>query len=193
MSDTEYDPKRALRRARLRRADPVETPFTYELRDAEPKDIPSVLEIYNHYVTHTVVTFDDEPMSLAQMRSRLEHTRKLGYPWLVAVSPSGQILGYASVFPWQQRAAFRRTVESSIYLGPAAVGKGLGTALLSELLDRARAAGIREVIAVIADQGAEASMVLHERLGFVPAGRMGRVGYKFDRWLGIVMLQKSLR
>ena len=112
---------------------------------------------------------------------------------LVAESPTGQLLGYALVAPWKSKRAYRYTVEDSIYLGPAASGKGLGRALLGALIDASRAAGLKEMLAVIADQGAEASIALHERFGFTEIGRMGRVGFKFDRWLGTVLLQKSLK
>src|SRR5690606_7858723 len=104
----------------------------------------------------------------------------------IAESPSGEVLGYAYVSAYRDRSAYRFTVEDAIYLGPAATGKGIGKALLAELVARAKAAGIREIVAVIADKGAEGSIALHERLGFKEIGRMGRVGYKFDRWLGTV-------
>ena len=94
---------------------------------------------------------------------------------------------------WKQKAAYRRTVEDSIYLGPAATGKGLGKVLLGELLTRSKQAGIKEVLAVIADQGADASIRLHEGFGFKEVGRLGRVGFKFGHWLGTVLLQKSLK
>ncbi len=93
--------------------------------------------------------------------------------------------------PGQVRVPF--TAEDSIYLGPGATGKGIGTALLGELIARAKAAGLKELVAVIADQGAEASIAIHERYGFTLVGRMGRVGYKFGHWVGTVMLQKSLK
>ena len=189
----EYSPKLALRAARRRRPDPPETPFHAAIRDATEPDVPYMLEIYNHYVANTIVTFDEEPMALTTMRDKLAHTRKLGYPWLVAENPTGQILGFAYVFPWKQKSAYRFTVENSIYLGPAATGKGLGALLLGELLDRSKQAGLKEVIAVIADPGAEASIKLHERFGFKEIGRMGKVGFKFGRWLGTVMMQKSIK
>ena len=189
----EYDPKKALRAARMRRPDPEDGPFTFEVRDAVPADIPHVRAIYNHYVRNSTVTFDEGELSLAQMRAKLAKARKLGHPFLVAVRPSGEIIGYATVSPWREKAAYRFTVENSIYLGPAATGKGVGTVLLRALIDASKAAGIKEIIAVIADRGAEASIALHEKFGFKEIGRMGRVGYKFDRWLGTVLLQKSLK
>jgi phosphinothricin acetyltransferase len=127
------------------------------------------------------------------MRKKFKIVAELGYPWLVAVSPGGNVLGYAYVTPWKPKAAYRFTVENSIYLGPASTGKGLGAALMAELLVRAKAAGIKEVVAVIADKGAEASLALHERFGFKEIGHMGRVGFKFGRWLGTVLMQKSLK
>jgi len=103
------------------------------------------------------------------------------------------IFGYAYVTPWKAKAAYRYTVEDSIYLSPAATGKGIGRALMARMLDDAKAAGIKEVIAVIADKGADASIAMHEKFGFTKIGEMGKVGYKFGRWLGTVLMQKSLK
>lgn len=170
-----------------------QTPFSFTLRAATAEDLPSILALYRHYVRNSVVTFDEKPPSLRSFRAQFEHTQKLGYPFVVAQSPGGDILGYARVQLFRDKAAFRHTVESTIYLGPASTGRGLGRALLTELVDRCTRAGIREMIAVIADSGAEASLALHNTLGFVETGRMGKVGYKFGRWIGIVTMQKSLR
>ena len=170
-----------------------EPEFSFGIRDAELEDLPDIREIYNYYVANSVVTFDEVPMTLRAWKSKFAYLEKLKMPFLVAVSPSGQILGYALVSPWKQKRAYRYTVENSIYLRAAAANKGLGRTLLVELIDRSKAAGLKEIIAVIADGGAEASLKLHEDLGFKEIGRMGRVGFKFDRWLGTVMLQKSLK
>jgi len=190
--EEEYNPRRRLP-AHLKPPPPVEPEFAFEIRDATSRDIPYMLEIYNHYVANSTVTFDEDPLTLKEMRAKFAAVHKLGYPWLVAVSPSRQILGYAYVLPWKPKAAYRFTVENSIYLGAAATGKGLGTALMGELLPRAKAAGVKEVIAVIADRGAEASIAMHERFGFSRIGHMGKVGFKFGRWLGTVLMQKSLK
>ena len=155
--------------------------------------MPAVREIYNYYVANSTVTFDEDAMTLREWKAKFGYLHKLGMPFIVAEAPSGQLLGYALVSPWKQKRAYRYTVENSIYLGPAAAGKGLGRALLGELIARSKAAGLKEIIAVIADQGAEASIALHEKFGFEEIGRMGRVGFKFDRWLGTVLLQKSLK
>lgn len=192
MLEEEYQPRRKLPDHLKKQPEP-ERPFEYTIRDATAADLPEIRAIYNHYVMNTVVTFDEEPMSLRDLRHKFTAARKLGMPYLVAVSPSGQILGYTYVFPWKDRAAYRFTVEISIYLGPASTGKGLGRALLGEIIKRSKAAGHKEMIAVIADKGAEASIALHTSFGFVEGGRMGKVGYKFGRYIGTVIMQKSLK
>jgi L-amino acid N-acyltransferase YncA len=190
--EEEYEQRRQLP-LHLRPAPPAEPGFEYEIRPATADDLPSVREIYNHYVLNSSVTFDEKPMTLVALRKKFAVAEKLAMPYLVAENPRGNLLGVAWVFPWQGNTASRKVVEVSIYLGPAATGKGLGKVLLERLLDEAKASGIREVIAVIADKGAEASIQMHKKFGFKEIGRMGKVGYKFDRWLGTVMLQKKLR
>ncbi|NQX12803.1 N-acetyltransferase family protein [Microbacteriaceae bacterium VKM Ac-2855] len=192
MLEEEYQIRRQLP-PHLRPKPPQETPFSYEIRDVRDEDLPHIREIYNHYVRNTVVTFDEDDMTLKEWKVKYARNVKAGLPFIVAVSPSGQILGYAMVSPWSSKRAFRFTVENSIYLGAASTGKGLGKVLMTELLARAKAVGVRQVMAVIADKGAEASLAMHANFGFVEVGRMGRVGFKFGRWLGTVLMQKSLR
>ncbi|MEO6532134.1 MAG: N-acetyltransferase family protein [Pseudolysinimonas sp.] len=192
MLEEEYNPRRQLP-PRLRPAPPPEPAFSFELRQAADRDVPHMLEIYNHYVANSTVTFDEDALTLKEMRHKFRDVERLGFPWLVAVSPSGMILGYAYVTPWKAKAAYRYTVEDSIYLSPAATGKGVGKALMARMLDDAAAAGIKEVIAVIADRGADASITMHENFGFTKIGEMGKVGFKFGRWLGTVLMQKSLK
>ena len=192
MLEEEYEPKRTLP-PHLRKPVPPPPAFEFSIRDATPRDLPDVREIYNYYVTNSTVTFDEHQMSLREWRNKFAIGAKQRMPFLVAVSPSGNVLGYALVTPWKTKAAYRYTVENSIYLGPASTGKGLGRGLLTELISQSKAAGLKEMLAIIADQNADASIHLHEKLGFKEIGRMGRVGFKFDRWLGTVMLQKSLK
>jgi len=192
MLEEEYQPRRVLP-PHLKKA-PEPTPvFEYTIRDAVEQDLPHIREIYNHYVLNSTVTFDEKPMTIAALRRKFASVQKLGFPYIVAVSPSGQILGYAYVYPWKEKAAYRFTVENSIYLGPASTGKGLGKVLLGELITRSKAAGIKEIIAVIADKGAEGSIRIHKDYGFKDIGHMGKVGFKFGRWLGTYMMQKSLK
>ncbi|AAT89618.1 phosphinothricin acetyltransferase [Leifsonia xyli subsp. xyli] len=192
MLEEEYETRRALPR-HLRKRELPEASFEYAIREARAEDLPHVREIYNHYVANSTVTFDEDAMTLPEWKSKFGYLHKLGMPFIVAESPSGQVLGYALVSPWKQKRAYRYTVENSIYLGAASTGKGLGPALLQELIDRSKAAGLKEMIAVIADKGAEASITMHENFGFTEIGRMGRVGYKFERWLGTVLMQRSLK
>jgi L-amino acid N-acyltransferase YncA len=193
MLEEEYDRDRRRLPRHLRRRPEPERPFSYSIRPVEDRDVPDIREIYNHYVTNSVVTFDEKKWTVAQWRDKLAHLRKLDLPFLVAESPSGQVLGYAYVSPWSGKSSYRYTVENSIYLGQAAAGKGLGRALLEALIAACEEKGIREIVAVISDKGAESSVALHEKLGFTEVGRMGRVGFKFGRWLGTIYLQKSLK
>jgi phosphinothricin acetyltransferase len=193
MLEEEYERSRRRLPQHLQKQPEPERPFSYSIRPVEERDIPDIREIYNHYVTNSVVTFDESPWTIAQWRAKLAHLHKLGMPFLVAEAPTGQILGYALVQPMSTKSAYRFSVENTIYLGQAAAGKGLGRALLEALIAACEEAGIREMVAVISDKGAEASIALHEKLGFVEVGRMGRVGFKFGRWLGTIYLQKHLK
>ena len=192
MLEEEYQATHRPREAQ-RYLPPLQVPFEYSIRDARLEDMPDVREIYNHYVANSTVTFDEVPQSLRETRSKFQHLKKLGMPYLVAESPSQQILGYAYVYPWKEKAAYRFTVENSIYLRAASTGKGLGRVLMGELITASKAAGLKEIIAVIADKGAEASIKMHRDFGFKEIGRMGKVGFKFERWLGTVLMQKSLK
>ncbi|MFA4841372.1 MAG: N-acetyltransferase family protein [Agrococcus sp.] len=192
MLPEEYERRRRLP-PHLRAPEHRAPDFAFTIRPVDASDLPVVRDIYRHYVLNSTVTFDERPKTLAQWRRSLREAAELQLPFLVAESATGAILGYALVQPWKQRSAYRYTVESSVYLAPAAAGRGLGRALMEALIEATRARGVREMIAVIADQGADASIRLHERLGFEEIGRMGRVGQKFGRELGIVLLQKSLR
>ena len=163
-----------------------------ELRPAKAEDVKQITEIYNYYVINSVVTFDIEKTTEKTWLEKLEYLNGLELPFIVAQSASGNILGFAYVAPWRAKAAYRRTVEDTIYLRPAAIGKRLGTKLLSELIDLSKAAGVREIVAVISDKGADPSIALHEAFGFKRQGHLAKVGFKFNRWLGTVLLQKSL-
>ena len=162
------------------------------IRAATESDLSAMVEIYNYYIQNSVVTFDLDQMVLADWAAKFKWIKDLGLPFIVAETSSKQIIGFAYVAPWRQKAAFKRTVEDSIYLRPAAIGKRVGTKLLEELLAQAKAAGVKEVVAVISDKGAESSIALHERFGFKHQGHLGKVGFKFGRWLGTVLMQKSL-
>lgn len=192
MLEEEYQQRRVLPR-HLRPPVQAEPAFGFAIRAAEVTDLPDIREIHAHYVRNSSVTFDGSVFTVAAWKRRYDDVRRRTLPFLVAESPSGQVLGYALVEPWNPRDRANRVVEDSIYLRAAAGGKGLGTALMEALLDECRATGVREVIAVIADRSAEASIRLHAALGFQEIGRMAHVGFKYDRWLGTVTMRLQLR
>jgi L-amino acid N-acyltransferase YncA len=194
MLESEYNPPRRESFGKSRLVDRTAPGvFQFTLRSATMRDLPDVREIYNYYVANSVVTFDEDPMTLREWRSKFRYLEKSKMPFIVAQSPNGEVLGYALVSPWKQKKAYRFTVENSIYLRGASLNKGLGRELLGALIEASKAAGLKEMIAVIADTGAEASLRLHQRYGFKEVGRMGKVGFKFNRWIGTVMMQRSLK
>lgn len=184
---------RLIRRFRARgfRED-TDRPLTVNLRKAELSDSYAICDIYNFYIQNSVVTFDENTMEVGQWEEKLQYLQKQKLPFIVAVSDSSELLGFAYVAPWRQKSAYRTTVEDSIYLRPASTGKRIGTKLLEKLLIEAKAAGVKEVVAVISDSGADSSVRLHEQFGFKKQGHLAKVGYKFDRWLGTILMQKSL-
>lgn len=165
----------------------------FEIRPAGETDLPAMRDIYNHYVRTSLVTFDEEEWTEPRWREKFVPLWSAGTPVLMAETPDGRMLGYAYVQPWRAKSAYRFAAEDSIYLAPDAGGAGVGTALLGALLVAAKAAGLREIIAVIADTDAAGSVALHEKLGFVEVGRLRGVGLKFGRRIGIIHLQKSLQ
>ncbi|HLP22558.1 MAG TPA: GNAT family N-acetyltransferase [Microbacteriaceae bacterium] len=192
MLESEYQRRRVLPH-HLRKPVEPERAFSFVIRDARASDLPEVREMYNYYVANSSVTFDSRAMSHSDWAHKFGVLQKFRMPFLVAEAPTGQILGYALAAPIQERRSARVVAENSIYLGPAATGKGLGTALMAALIEKSRALGLRELVAIIADKNAEGSLRLHEQFGFVESGRMGRVGFKFGRHLGSIMMRKSLK
>lgn len=170
----------------------TDRPLSVSLRAAEAKDCFAICEIYNFYIQNSVVTFDEQTMEVSQWEEKLTYLNKQSFPFIVAESDNGEILGFAYVAPWRQKSAYRTTVEDSIYLRAAATGKRVGTKLLEQLLVLSKQAGIKEVVAVISDSGADSSVRLHEQFGFKRQGHLAKVGFKFDRWLGTILMQKSL-
>jgi L-amino acid N-acyltransferase YncA len=162
-----------------------------EIRPAQTADAVRIAEIYEFYVKNTVVTFDVAAPSASDWEDHLRSMKKAGYPVLVGCE-DGLAIGYAYLAPWKPRPAYRYTAEVSIYLDPAYTGAGRGRALLECLLAAGRNAGIRQIIALIADAGFGASIALHKALGFRPVGRMSRVGFKHDNWVDVDLLQLEL-
>ncbi|RBY74793.1 GNAT family N-acetyltransferase [Blastococcus sp. TF02-09] len=167
------------------------TPPVPRIRPAIPDDAAAIAGIYAHYVEHSVATFDLTAPDVAFWTAKVADLAGAGWPFLVAADEGG-IAGFAYVAPWRVKPAYRQTVEDTIYLAPGRTGRGIGRALLGALLDAARAAGARQVIAVVADGGDESSVRLHGACGFVEAGRLRAVGFKHGRWLDTLLLQADL-
>jgi phosphinothricin acetyltransferase len=162
------------------------------IRSATTGDCAEICEIYNFYIESSVITFDEKLMEPLSWEEKFQQLQGLNLPFIVATSESGQVLGFAYLAPWRHKSAYRRTVENTIYLKPSAIGQGFGPRLLSELLRLGKDAGIKEVVAVISDSEAETSIKMHKKFGFKKVGELPRVGFKFNRWLGVILLQKSL-
>ena len=161
------------------------------IRPSREDDVPAIAAIYAHYVLNSTATFEIEPPSPADMAARRAEVLARGLPWLV-LEEAGQVLGYAYCNWFKPRPAYRFSAENSIYLAPGTQGRGLGRLLLTELATQAEAAGVRKLIAVIGDSGNAGSIGVHRSLGFEPVGTIRSCGWKFDRWLDIVLMEKSL-
>lgn len=162
-----------------------------EVRPARDTDLGPVAAIYAHYVRHSVATFETEAPSVSSWRTRLGDLTERRLPFLVAAADE-VICGYAYAGPWRGRPAYRFSVEDAVYVAPGQARRGIGSALLGGLLDSCAAAGLRQVIAVIADSGDDSSVALHSRFGFAEAGRLTEVGHKHGRWLDTVLMQRKL-
>ncbi|MDP2163152.1 MAG: N-acetyltransferase family protein [Hydrogenophaga sp.] len=161
------------------------------IRPSREEDLDAITRIYGHHVLHGTGTFETTPPSVADMTTRRADVLAKGLPWLV-VEDGGEVLGFAYGNWFKPRPAYRFSVEDSIYMAPEAAGKGLGRALLAELLAALERTGVRKVMAVIGDSANAGSIGVHRALGFQPAGVISSCGWKFDRWLDIVLMQKPL-
>lgn len=159
------------------------------IRSATAADAAAICSIYNRYVAETTVTFETDPVSVEVMRTRIAEVAA-SYPWLV-FARDGEVGGYAYASRWRPRAAYRHSVESTIYLAPAFQRQGIGTQLYTELIARLRAQGIHQMIGGVALPNAD-SVALHERLGFRKVAHFAEVGRKFDRWIDVGYWQLAL-
>lgn len=162
------------------------------LRKVVPGDLPAITEIYADAVINGTSTYELDPPDLAEMRARHDALTEQGYPYIIA-EDAGGLLGYAYAGPFRARPAYRFIVEDSIYLAPEAQGRGVGRALLLELIAESTRLGFRQLVAVIGDGNpGSASVKLHERLGFDHCGVLKGSGYKHGRWLDTVFMQLSM-
>jgi L-amino acid N-acyltransferase YncA len=153
------------------------------IRQAASPDAAMIAEIYNHYVTETVVTFEEEPITAEEIARRIDEVRSASLPWLVAEA-GGHVVGYAYATRWKTRSAYRFSVEVTVYVAPGHAGRGIGSTLYGELIPMLKSRGIHAVIGGIALPN-EASVALHERFGLRKVAHFGEVGFKFDRWIDV--------
>lgn len=163
-----------------------------QVRACTLADLPAVQAIYAHHVLHGTGTFEEVPPSVEEMTARWRQiTANERFPFLVAEA-DGQVIGFAYASEFRARAAYRHTCESSVYIAPEAQRRGVGHALMHEVIAVCTARGLREMLAVIGDSQNYASIGLHGALGFAHVGTFHNVGYKFDRWLDVVLMQRKL-
>lgn len=161
------------------------------IRPSTEADLPAIQAIYAHAVEHGTGTFETDVPGVEEMARRRQEVLSRHLPWLVA-ERGGEVLGYAYANYFRPRMAYRFCVEDSIYLSPAAQGQGAGRLLLAELIARCEAAGARQMLAVIGDAANAGSVGVHTALGFEHTGVLKSAGWKFGRWLDVVLMQRTL-
>ena len=161
------------------------------LRTARSEDLAAIQAIYAHHVLNGLGTFEETPPTLEAMAERLALVRDKGLPWTLA-EEDGRVLGYAYAGPFRPRAAYRYTVEDSVYVAPGAAGRGIGKALLTSVIGDCQLLGLRQMAAVIGDSGNAASIGLHRSCGFEMKAVLPGLGFKFGRWVDVVWMQRAL-
>ena len=162
-----------------------------EIRSSNEGDIAAIAAIYRHHVLHGLASFEEVPPEPDEIASRRREILARGLPYLVA-ERSGRVLGYCYAGPYRPRSAYRFTLEDSIYIDVAEVGRGIGRALLGTLLDRCAELGYRQMVAVIGGSDTWPSIRLHAALGFMQVGVLPAIGFKFGGWVDIVLMQRAL-
>lgn len=160
------------------------------IRPANTHDAEFIASIYNHYVSNTTVTFEESPVSIDIMASRIEEVLSFSLPWIV-IENQEKVVGYAYATRWKGRSAYRYSVESTVYLDRSYTGKGYGKLLYHELLAILKSSGIHSIIGGIALPNPQ-SVVLHEKMGFQKIAHFSEIGYKFNQWLDVGYWQLKL-
>lgn len=161
------------------------------IRQSQDADLAAITSIYAHHVTHGTGTFELEPPPLAEMTNRRAEVLSRGLPYLV-LEQASLVIGFAYCNWFKPRQAYRFAAEDSIYLAPEASGNGMGKALLAELISQAQRCGLRKLIAIIGDSGNQSSIGLHRACGFSSVGTLNSCGWKFGRWLDVVIMERPL-
>lgn len=162
-----------------------------QVRDANEEDMVPIAPIYAYHVLNGLATFETAPPSASELSSRRDAVLAVGLPYLVA-EMDGRILGYSYATAYRPRPAYRHTIEDSVYVADGCHGRGIGSALLRELIRRCETGPWRQMLAVIGNSGNEGSIALHHRLGFETVGTLRSVGFKFGRWVDTVLMQRPL-
>jgi L-amino acid N-acyltransferase YncA len=153
----------------------------------------AIQAIYAHHVTTGLGSFEEVPPGVEEMRTRWRAVAATGLPYLVAAMDDGAVAGFSYARPYRERAAYRHTVEDSVYVSPEHLRRGVGSGLLGALIEACEALPLHRMVAVIGDRANHASIELHRRHGFAVAGVLDEVGHKFGRWVDIVIMQRPLR
>jgi L-amino acid N-acyltransferase YncA len=161
------------------------------VRPAINADAAAVQAIYAHHVLHGTGTFEEDPPTIAEMEGRMDTVLRRGLPYLVA-EIDDQVAGFAYAGPFRTRAAYRYCVEDSVYIAPDQIGRGVGRTLIDEVVGVCERLGMHQVLAVIGDSANAASIGVHRACGFMMIGTMPGVGFKFGRWLDVVLMSKAL-
>lgn len=153
------------------------------LRAATPADAAAIAAIYNHYVLHTIVTFEEEAVTADEIATRIREVQGAGIPWFVW-EEHGRVLGYTYASKWKSRCSFRYSLETTVYLDKDVTGRGLGRKLYTALIDALRGQKYHALIGGISIPN-PASIALHEKLGFQKIGHFKEVGWKFNQWIDV--------
>ncbi len=162
-----------------------------DIKDATINDVAFIQQIYAYHVATGLGTFEEIAPTLAEMTARFNKLTEQNFPFIVA-KLDGEVIGYAYAGDFRERSAYRFTVEDSIYIAPAYCGHGVGQALLAELILRCRGRGYKQLLALIGDSNNHGSINLHQKFGFTLTGVMKDVGYKFERFVDVVIMQLEL-
>lgn len=160
------------------------------IRPADSADAPAIAAIYNPYITDSCITFEEVPVTPADITERMQQVQQQGLPYLVACR-DGQVMGYCYATPWRMRSAYRFSVEVTVYLAGDAHGQGIGTALYQALLAQLTAAGYHLAIGGITLPN-DKSVALHEKLGFSQVAHFSEVGFKQGAWRDVGYWQRKL-
>ena len=166
--------------------------MTVTVRESREADVVAVHGIYTHHVLHGLATFEEAPPTVDELKNRRDVLRGLQFPHLVA-ELDGRVVGYCYAGPYRARPAYRHTVENSVYIEHGLSGRGIGSALLGELIERCSVGPWRQMVAIIGDSGNAASIALHRKLGFRHVGTLAAVGFKLGRWVDTVFMQRALK